>query len=167
MTTFTVTCRQLHSINRINTEIWDRLKSKKRGNSLVVRCLAGLTFSEQCLSFVFTEQTLPLTLLEPFFHEINFFNDQLPKEDYDDLEPILRKYEVLNPLSSVPILENWKTALEKVQVYLGEKEQVVNTHEKLLQKVYKLFKIEEEAWWGRIYSENFSVQNNFLEFRNW
>jgi len=44
----------------------------------------------------------------------------LPDLAYFNLSSIIEKYSLLNPKKTIPVLQKWKVALEKVQVYLGE-----------------------------------------------
>ena len=97
---------KLKSLNKLNLEIFERIKKYKKENSCIVFKLKKLEMKENCISFYFEENYLQMEDLGKICCKFNnLFNDQLLTAfEYRDLEPIIEKYSLLNPSKSVKII---------------------------------------------------------------
>jgi hypothetical protein len=80
--------------------------------------------------------------VKDFLVDVNLFNDKLPKKEYTDLEPFLKKYEkLLNPKAGLEYAMKWKKVLENIQVHYRELEQKIQDLLEDTLKVYKLLEL--------------------------
>jgi hypothetical protein len=136
---FNTEIEKILSINRINLEIWNRINPQQT-QQYQIKVIKRITLKNNVISFF--QETIKLDNINftPCFDKVpNFFNDTLPVSSYFDMNNIILKYSMLNPKKALQVVAPWKTALEKIQVYLG----VVEAHERerreISENILKLF----------------------------
>jgi len=140
--------------------IWDRIKN----NYHLTDILKSIIFYRNTLRLCYEKTQVKISLSPLFIDVPNFFNDALPDLEYFDLSGIIEKYSLLNPKKTIPVLQKWKVALEKVQVYLGEIESN-KTYDPQLRNVLENFQLglENESL-IQLVTYTPKLKNDFMDF---
>ena len=107
---FEAELNKLSAINRVNCEIFERLKPMKKEDKIVVKIFHNISLSRNILTFQFEEEQIQMKPLGEIFKKCpNLFKDELPTGvDYIDLENTITQLSLINPKKGMGLLEKWK-----------------------------------------------------------
>ena len=116
--------RKIKALNNFNLELWNNLKEYLSGEKKSFGVRKFLVKKHSVVLKGTTE--VKIESMNYLFEKMNnFFNYQFKETEYEDLTPLIEKYDCLIPEKTMPVFDSLKELLEGIQRHLGKAYQCI------------------------------------------